>query len=313
MNGKRVLVTGGLGNLGSKVSIHLANLGYEVYVLSRKAKNVIEGIKYTLIEADITNLEDLEKKLTFDIDFCVHTASVNEVFVADYPALALKVNTLGTRNLLDVLSGKNLKHFIYLSTFHVYGCISGTVNEATDLNPKSDYASTHLFAEYYVKQFASTHNVQYTILRLTNSYGCPTFSDSDKWYLVLNDLTRSAFKKGMINISSNGQAKRDFICMDDVAIVVDKLLQKKSGNEIYNLSSGKTFTILELAVVIKEFYEKRYNKNIKIELNNEDKTMYRDLDVSSDKLKSVIVFESRNRISYEVGKIFDLLEVESDV
>ena len=57
MNGKsKVLITGGLGNLGSKITIYLANLGYEVYVLSRKEKNKIEVIKYNLIVVDITNL-----------------------------------------------------------------------------------------------------------------------------------------------------------------------------------------------------------------------------------------------------------------
>ena len=79
-------------------------------------------------------------------------------------------------------------------------------NHPTELNPKNDYASTHLFAEYYVKQFGLTHGLQYTILRLTNSYGSPTFVDSNKWYLVLNDLTRSAYENGRIIIKSNGKA-----------------------------------------------------------------------------------------------------------
>ena len=308
MNGKKVLISGGLGNLGSKITIYLANLGYEIYVLSRKAKNKIENVEYKVIEADVSNLDELKQKLNFEIDFCVHTASFNEFFLPGYPEKALEVNTLGTRNLLEALSGKNIKNFIYFSTFHVYGADSGIIKESSQLNPKNDYASTHLFAEYYVKQFGFTHGLQYTILRLTNSYGSPTFVDSNKWYLVLNDLTRSAYENGRIIIKSNGKAKRDYIYMDDVASVVNKLFQRKATNDIYNLSSNKSYTVLELAKIVKFFYEKRYDKNIEIEVNQKDLKLYSDIEVKNDKLKSIIDFKVRDEIANEVSKIFDLLK-----
>ena len=308
MNGKKVLISGGLGNLGSKITIYLANLGYEIYVLSRKAKNKIENVEYKVIEADVSNLDELKQKLNFEIDFCVHTASFNEFFLPGYPEKALKVNTLGTRNLLEALSGKNIKNFIYFSTFHVYGADSGIIKESSQLNPKNDYASTHLFAEYYVKQFGFTHGLQYTILRLTNSYGSPTFVDSNKWYLVLNDLTRSAYENGRIIIKSNGKAKRDYIYMDDVASVVDKLLQRKATNDIYNLSSNKSYTVLELAKIVKSYYEKKYNKIIEVEVNQMDLKIYGDIEVKNDKLKSIIDFKVTDKITNEVSKIFDLLK-----
>jgi UDP-glucose 4-epimerase len=308
MNGKKVLISGGLGNLGSKITIYLVNLGYEIYVLSRKAKNKIENVEYKVVEADVSNLDELKQKLNFEIDFCVHTASFNEFFLPGYPEKALKVNALGTRNLLEALSGKNIKNFIYFSTFHVYGADSGIIKESSQLNPKNDYASTHLFAEYYVKQFGFTHGLQYTILRLTNSYGSPTFVDSNKWYLVLNDLTRSAYENGRIIIKSNGKAKRDYIYMDDVASVVDKLLQRKATNDIYNLSSNKSYTVLELAKIVKSYYEKKYNKIIEVEVNQMDLKIYGDIEVKNDKLKSIIDFKVTDKITNEVSKIFDLLK-----
>mgnify|MGYP001272126588 FL=1 len=308
MNGKKVLISGGLGNLGGKITIYLANLGYEIYVLSRKAKNKIENVEYKVIEADVSNLEELKQKLNFEIDFCVHTASFNEFFLPGYPEKALKVNTLGTRNLLEALSRKNIKNFIYFSTFHVYGVDSGIITESCELNPKNDYASTHLFAEYYLKQFGFTHGLQYTILRLTNSYGSPTFVDSNKWYLVLNDLTRSAYENGRIIIKSNGKAKRDYIHMNDVASVVNKLLQRKATNDVYNLSSKKSYTVLELAKIVKFYYEKKYNKDIEIEVNQSDLKFYSDLEVNNDKLKSIIDFKVSDKITNEVSKIFNILK-----
>ncbi|WP_345993693.1 NAD(P)-dependent oxidoreductase [Sulfurimonas sp. HSL-1716] len=307
MNGK-VLVTGGLGNLGSWISAHLANLGYEVYILSRSSKQKIANIKYTLIEADVTKIDELREKLNFDLDFCVHLASYNEFFLPDYAKNALDINTFGTRNLLEVLSEKKLKNFVYLSTFHVYGASEGTITEKSELNPKNDYASTHLFAEYYVKQFGFTHDLKYTVLRLTNSYGAPTFTESDKWYLVLNDLTRSAYENGKIILKSNGRAKRDFIYMGDVSDIIEKLLRINATNEIYNLSSNRTYEVIELAYLIKNEYEKRYKRHIDIEINKDDKSSYNDVSVKNDKLRSLIDFETKDKMKEEINKIFDLLE-----
>jgi len=307
MSGK-VLITGAFGNLGSWISLYLAKNGYEVYLLTRKESQIFDNITYNIIECDITNISDLTKKLDFNIDFCVHCASFNESFLDDYSKKALEINTLGTRNLLEVLSGKVKRNFLYFSTFHVYGKNSGVITEESSLNPQNDYATTHLFAEYYVKQFASTHNLPYTIVRLTNSYGSPTFKDSTKWYLVLNDLVKSAYENKKIVLKSNGKAKRDFIWMGDVATVVTKIFDIDATNDIYNLSSRRSYEILELANIVKYEYQKKYNKTIEIEINNDDKIIYDDIFIKNNKLKAIINFDVSDKINDEVNKIFDLLE-----
>jgi len=270
----RILITGGFGNLGSYITKNLATLGYEVFILTRKEKNKFHGFSYSVIECDLTDREALEEKLNIDFD----------------------------------LSKKNIKNFIYFSTFHVYGKHSGDIDENTSLEPTNDYASTHLFAEYYLKQFFKTDNLQHTILRLTNSYGCPTFIDSDKWYLVLNDLVKSAYENKEIVLKSNGQAKRDFISMQDVAVIVKKLLIKEATNEIYNLSSNQTFAVIELAELVKSEYTKRYKQEIKIVVNTMDTTIYKELNIKNDKIKQIIDFELNNLFREEINNIFELLE-----
>lgn len=307
MRGK-VLITGGFGNLGSWIALHLVSLGYDVSILTRKEKLKFKDIKYSVIECDITNFEELKEKLNFDIDFCVHTASFNEFFLPNYPQNALAINALGTRNLLEVLSNKEIKNFIYFSTFHVYGEQSGVIDENTSLTPKNDYASTHLFAEYYVKQFACTHNLNYTIFRLTNSYGAPTFNDTNKWYLVLNDLVKSAYENKKIIIKSNGRAKRDFIWMGDVVTVVGKTLEIPATNDIYNLSANRSYEVIELANIVQKQYFSHYNQKIDIEINQLDKTKYGNISVKNDKLNSIIPYKTHDMIENEVNKIFKLLE-----
>ena len=307
MSGKKLLITGGLGNLGSWLTTYFANK-YEVYVLSKNISVQLE-CNYTIIQADITNYNDLKLKLNIEFDYCIHTASYNEFFNDNYPKDALLINTLGTRNLIDILKDTNIKNFIYLSTFHVYGLNEGIITENTELNPKNDYASTHLFAEYYLKQFFNTHNFPFVTFRLTNSYGSPKYKNSTKWYLVLNDLVKSAYEKNKIILKSNGESKRDFIWMGDVCSIIEKSLDiKPSINNTLNLNSGMTFSMIELAKKIKVIYMIRYNKNIEISVNNEDKTVSLDLKVDNTKLNNIVKLNFNDKFNLEINNIFDLLE-----
>jgi len=306
MSGKeKLLITGGLGNLGSWLTDYFSEK-FDLYVLSKSVKNNL-NCNYTLIQCDITDIDELKKKLTLSFDYCIHTASYNEFFHENYAKKALLINALGTRNLIEVLKNSKIKKFIYLSTFHVYGVNSGTVTEDTALTPKNDYASTHLFAEYYLKQFYSTDNFPYIIFRLTNSYGSPKYKDSRKWYLVLNDLVRSAYIDNKIVLKGNGKAKRDFIWMGDVCRVIEKSFDFQT-DRLFNLSTNRTHSMMELAERVQRVYTKRYKKDISIEINKEDSTNSLDLQVINLKLKKEIDFELEDKIDEEIESIFNLLE-----
>ncbi len=307
MNGKKLLITGGLGNIGSWITEHFAN-NYEVYVLSKNTSVQLE-CKYTIIQADIGNYNQLKSKLNIEFDYCIHTASYNESFHENYPKNALLINSLGTRNLIEVLKNTKIKRFIYLSTFHVYGENKGVITENTELNPKNDYASTHLFAEYYLKQFFYTDNFPFIIFRLTNSYGVLKYINSSKWYLVLNNLVKLAYEKDKIVLNSNGKAKRDFIWMGDVCSIIERSLDfKLSNSNIFNLSSGITFSMMDLAYKVQDVYQQRYNKSINIFINPEDKTLSLELKIDNSKLKELGDFNFSNKFNAEINNIFDLLE-----
>lgn len=308
MNGKlKILITGGLGNLGSWLSYHFSE-DYEVYILSKNS-NIELDCEYTLIKSDITDIIDLRKKLNFKIDYCIHTASYNEFFYDNYAKDALLINSLGTRNIVEVLKDKNIKNFIYLSTFHVYGKNEGTIDEQTQLEPLNDYASTHLFAEYYIKQYFKTDNFPFVIFRLSNSYGCPKYYNSSKWYLVLNDLVKSSFEKNKIILKSNGLGKRDFISMKDVCESVEKSLNINSSlDNIFNLSSSISFNMIEIAKKVQSIYFERYKKEIEIIINTKDTSTSKYLKVCNQKLLNTIDMNFKDDFELEINKIFDLLE-----
>ncbi len=306
---KNLLITGGLGNLGSWLTDYFCRQNFNVFVLASRKRNILQELDFTFISCDITDLDQIREKLgNIKFDLVIHTASVNDFFLDNFAKDALLVNALGTRNLLEYFKDKNLEHFVYFSTFQVYGKRSGLITEETPAVPTNDYGSTHLFAEYYVQQFHANFQLPYTILRLTNSYGCPKDTDSSKWYLVLNDLSRMAAESGEIVLKSNGLATRDFIWMGDVCSIVHQMLNKEPTNNIYNVWGEKTYSMLEIAHFVQEAYQEKYGKTIPVYINKNDKTLYSDdLKVSAQKLRQLIDYNLNIKFKEEAKKIFNLV------
>ena len=307
MNKPNLLITGGLGNLGSWI-VEEAVKDFDVTVLTKSFREVLIDGSYELIIADLSDEQQLKDKLrNKDFQYIIHAGSANDSSVTDYLQLSYKVNTFGTRNLIQALDFKKVKHFIYLSTFHVYGLSSGLINEETNTNPNNDYAMSHLFAEYFISM--GLQDLKYSIVRLTNSYGCPKDLNSSKWYLILNDLSKSAFYKKEIILNNNGMAVRDFIWMGNVSSALTQLLKLKPKNEIYNLSRGKALSIRDIANDVQNAYKEYFNISIPISYNNNDESIPdQPLEVCSNKIKSIVNIKYQDMFTQEAIKIFKLLE-----
>ncbi len=304
-----ILITGGYGNLGSWLTHFFCSQGYDVTLLTRKERKLEFEANFNTIICDISNAEDCKDKLQKHYDVIIHTASMNDNFVDNYAFDALKVNALGTRNILDAVKEQPPSHFIYFSTFHVYGSYSGKLTEESALTPMNDYGTTHLFAEYYVKQFHKTHNIPFSIIRLSNSYGCPKDYNSSKWYLILNDLSKMAFEKKKIVLKGNGKGSRDFIWMGDVCDVIHQLSDKKAPNTVFNLSSGVTYSLLDVANSVQVAFKEKYGELIPIEINtNDTSTPKNPVEIISDKIKKIIPFEVKSHFKNEAIEIFNFLE-----
>lgn len=307
-----VLITGGLGNLGSWLTGHLLGCGFTVTTFSPKNRPVLQDQTFERLFGQIENEDDLEKLFSNrSWDVIIHLASVNESGYPDYFRKAFAVNTVGTRNLLQALAkkGPTATHFIYFSTFHVYGLNAGVLEEDKTLPaPKNDYAGSHLFAEYIVKQYHHSHRIPFTVFRLTNGYGCPKEIGGSKWYLILNDLARTAVETKTIKLSSNGEPRRDFVWMGDVCSVVENCIRKGPANDTFNLGSGRSTRMLQIAEVVKKAYEDFFSERISIEKNAADTNRYEDFPfVSTDKLQRWTPFEAKNRLYEETVAIFNLL------
>ena len=303
----KILITGGLGNLGSWLTHDLLNQ-HSVTVLARKERHVVEHPNYRFVAADITEQDQLNLAIDGYYDVCIHTASYNEHFQPNYAKDALLINALGTELLCQSLARHGVGQMVYFSTFHVYGKSRGVVDESTSIEPANDYGLTHFFAEKYIEKHHRLNGLNYVILRLSNSYGCPRFIDSDKWYLALNDLCYQASQQQKIQLKSNGLATRDFIWMGDVVNVVGEIVKLPAPlNDTFNLSSGVSYSLNQMVDRVQAAYRQEFGEEIVVEINEQDKTKPAELLVSNKKLSAVIAHQYSDNIAFEAQRIFQLL------
>lgn len=303
-----VLITGGLGNLGIWLTDYFLERGHSVTVLARKERVKLLHSNYRFRAADVTLSSSLLSVIDQRYDLCIHASSYNEHFQKGYERRALEVNALGTEYLCQALQVHGVGRLIYLSTFHVYGSSEGVITEDSRVAPTNDYGLTHYFAEKYIEKHHKNLGMSYVILRLTNSYGCPRRIDTDKWYLLLNDLCFQANLDGNVQLTSNGRAQRDFIWMRDVATVVHEVSQTDEClNQIFNLSSGMTFSALDVANYVKNSYRAIDGGELDVLINESDKSAPRCLSVSNRKLADVIPLNFNNCFRDEAEKILMML------
>ena len=309
---KKILITGGLGNLGSYITNSFLNLGYEVYITSSSKNRIPDFLSgVTIIPLQLTNPhKGFEQVKGLNFDSVIHLASYNKFLDKNYFWQSYRVNTEGTSSLIENLNIDHLKHFIYLSTYHVYGKNEGIITEEHRTNPLNDYATSHLAAEFIIRQHSLSSGLPATIFRLTNSYGCPVNFNNVNWDLILNNLAMMAIKEKKLILKSSPTIRRDFICMSDVAKALNEFVSMKKPNnsgKIFNLSYGKSISLLQAAEEIRKAYLIYKGVEIPIEYkNNFNKS--RNLIVDSSLISKFISFKPQFRLMEEAINTFKLID-----
>jgi len=314
----KVLITGACGYLGANLSYNLSKNGFSITAFD--SVDPRQNEKWSsqmgeIIVGDIRDEKTISNLVEREFDTVIHLISLDHKKSEDLPNIVSSINVMPTWNLLDKFTKKGLKKFIYLSTVQVYGDLPPKkIDESFSPAPNNIYGLTHYLSEKVCNYYNKTTNTNCINVRLSNSYGSPVFKENNCWWLVINDLCKSAFDHNQIKLLSDGTPLRDFIHSYDIYKVIEKLINTKLTENIFHIASGKTLTILELANKIQNFFIKRYNKNIPIISNSNidfNKNFSPDLikrynfDIS--KIKSI---GYKQKISLEIGinNIFDYLE-----
>jgi UDP-glucose 4-epimerase len=261
----KIVVSGGLGYVGGRLSKYLAEQGHEVVALSRQA-NTLPSLSLpagmTVQHPDwfATAPERLKSFDTF-----IHLAALNEHDCVKFPEKAIEVNITHTLQWLDRAQRAGINQFIYFSTAHVYGKpLEGFYDEQTLTRPVHPYAITHKCAEDYVLSYRAEKGMNNIVIRLTNSFGGPAFPTAERWTLLVNDLCKSAVETGTMTLQSDGTQLRDFITLEDVCCATSHLLNTESESGIYNLGSGNSTFIWDMAKHVQHRAELYLQKNISL-------------------------------------------------
>ena len=297
ISGEKILVTGGYGYVGARVSNYLELIGYKVLRGTRIHKDCENsiGIDYE----NSTSLNNATK----GVKVIVHLAGLNESDCQIDSRNALIVNGLYTKNLLDSAIVNSVSKFIYISTAHVYGApLAGNIDENNITYPISTYAITHKVAEDFVLSERKKGRIDGIVLRLSNSFGCPINIDISRWELLVNDLCRQVVNHHQITLRSKGNQIRDFITLSDVERAIEHMIQTptiKLGNGLFNIGGDMALSIYDMAKLVKDRWAKLSGEEIEIIRGPDNQDDIEIFNFSSKKIKS-IGFQHKSNVNEEI-------------
>jgi UDP-glucose 4-epimerase len=258
--GKAVLITGGLGFIGSNLAIRLVELGAEVTIVDAmiadyggnlfNIKPVEKKVKINF--SDITDVNSMNY-LIRDQDYIFHCAGqVCHIMSLTNPFPDIDYNIKGTAILLEACRQYNPgAKIIKMGTRGQYGpAVKLPVDEEAPTNPKGIYEISHLTAERIMGVYNEIHGIKSVLLRLTNIYG-PRSQMKHSRFGVVNWFIRQAFDGETIKVFGDGKLLRDFLYIDDcIDAVLSSAVEDKAVGEILNVGSDKPTSFLELVKMI---------------------------------------------------------------
>lgn len=242
MKNKRILITGGSGFLGSYIADELSILGHQVSILDLKESRFLRPDQRMII-GDITNNSFVNEALK-NIDIVYHLAALADLNEAqNKPTDTVRINILGTINLLEAAKKNNVERFVFGSTVYVYSREGGF------------YRCSKQACENYIEEFHSRFGLNYTILRFGSLYG-PRADESNGVYRLLKQFMEG----NALEYSGKSSDKRDYIHVFDAAKLSAQILADEYENKHLVLTGNDKLTISELF----RTFEEILNKSVKV-------------------------------------------------
>lgn len=255
---RRILVTGGAGNIGGSLARKLAEDQDNAVVIvdnlstgniSKLPPNTRQNWKF--IKCDVNNYGELAAIMVSNkFDYVFHYAAI----VGVERTLANPINVLndieGIRNVLNLCKNTGVKRVFYSSSSEVYGePVEIPQREmTTPLNSRLPYAIVKNVGEAYCRSFQQEYGMDYTIFRFFNTYGPLQTTD-----FVISRFVEAARCGAPLTIYGDGSQTRTFCYIaDNMEVTVRALYEDKFLNDVVNVGSDEEVSIRDLAMLVKK-------------------------------------------------------------
>lgn len=290
---KKILITGGAGFFGSKMTEVFLSKGYNVTVLDNLMFGdsgvlpFLNDTKYNFIKDSILNYEILEKEIV-KCDAIFHMAAlVGENICKSNKESVYEINTESTKRIVE-LSNKHNKKIVFFSTCSNYGKTNEIVKETSELNPLGLYSDSKIKSENFIIE----NSKNYLIARCSTLFGV---SHRMRYDLTINQFMFEIFDKNKISVYGES-AWRPYIHVEDACNIIINLFENNITG-VYNIGNKSlNFTKKQIIDILKLKLQK-----FDIEYIQWDDP--RDYQVNFDKLNSVLNFTFKYDIDNSIQEL----------
>ncbi len=259
----RILITGGAGFIGSRLSKHLLERGSEVLVIDNLNDYYDPAIKenniktlshfdtFKFFKGDIRSVQDMDMIFsTHKIEMVIHLAAQAGVrpSIQD-PKLYYDVNVMGTLNILETMRKYGCRKMVFGSSSSVYGNNKTTpFSEKHPVdNPISPYAATKKSGELLCYNYHHLYNFDIFCLRFFSVYG-----PGQRPEMAIAKFTDAIFNDKDIPMYGDGSSERDYTYVDDIVQGIMASMKKLRGYDIFNLGESSTISLKNLIHLIEK-------------------------------------------------------------
>ena len=251
---KNIIVTGGLGFIGSNLIDLLINKKYSVINLDKVSyssnfynlKEYKSHTKYKFIKCDLNSKKILNILLKYKPICIFNLAAETHVDRSiDGPKNFINSNVLGTFNLLEafkIFSFKYKSKLIHISTDEVYGDIlNGRSDEKYSYKPSSPYAASKAAADHLVYSYVRTYKIPAVITNCSNNYGAKQHPEK-----LIPKLIYNIIHNKELPIYGRGKNSREWLHVKDHCMALFKIFEKGKIGEFYNIGSNKNLNNIQI-------------------------------------------------------------------
>ena len=312
---KKIIVTGGLGFIGSNLIDILIKKKFFVINLDKityssnfyNTKNFKNHKNYKFVKCDISNKKILNILNKYKPSCIFNLAAETHVDRSiDNPDNFIKSNIVGVYNLLECFknfSKKNKSKLVHISTDEVFGdVLNGRSSEIYQYKPSSPYAASKAASDHLVSSYVRTYKINAVITNCSNNYGPNQHPEK-----LIPKLIYNILKNKTLPIYGKGLNSREWIYVKDHCEALIKVYQKGKAGNFYNIGSNKNLSNLEVTKKLLKIAKNKINigKNVKINFVKDRPGHDVRYALNSNKIKKELNWKPKINFSEGIKLTFD--------